>query len=138
MSRSRVLYQLQQTDIELETIARRLAEIDASIGESAALRQARQEVVAAEAELHSRHARATDLDLEVRSLGERIQADEQKLYSGRVTSPKELSSLQDDVASLKRWRNKKEEEQLEAMLAEESAQSRLAAAHHHRRTRPAR
>lgn len=128
MSRSHVLYQLQLTDTELETIARRLAEIDASLGENAALRQARQAVAAAEADLHSSHARATDLDLEVRSLGERIQADEQKLYSGRVTSPKELASLQDDVASLKRWRTKKEEEQLEAMLAEESAQSRLAAA----------
>ena len=128
MSRSHVLHQLQQTDIELETIARRLAEIDASLGESVALKQARQEVAAAEAELHSSRTRAKDLDLEVRSLGERIQADEQKLYSGRVTSPKELSSLQDDVASLKRWRSKKEEEQLEAMLAEEAAQSRLAAA----------
>lgn len=128
MSRSHVLYQLQQTDLELEVVARRLGEIGASLGESAALKQARQEAAAAETELHVCHARAKDLDLEVGSLGERIQANEQKLYSGRVTSPKELSNLQDDTMSLKRWRSKKEEEQLEAMLAEEAAQVRLAAA----------
>jgi predicted nucleic acid-binding Zn-ribbon protein len=128
MSRSHVLHELQQTDLELEAVARRLAEIAASLGESEALRLTRQEAAAAEADLHACHGRAIDLDLEVGSLGERIKANEQKLYSGRVTSPKELSNLQDDIASLKRWRSKKEEEQLEAMLAEEAAQVRLAAA----------
>jgi predicted nucleic acid-binding Zn-ribbon protein len=127
MSRTQVLHELQQTDLVLEAVARRLKEITASLGESDALRQARQQVADAETHLHACHARTKDLDLEVRSLGERVQTNEQRLYGGRVTNPKELSSLQDDAGSLKRWRDKKEEEQLEAMLAEEEAEARLAA-----------
>jgi uncharacterized protein len=125
MSRSQRLYDLQRTDIELEAVVRRLHEIAASLGESSVLTQARQQVADAEAQLHHRHIEAKDLDLEVRSLTERIQANEKRLYSGRVTSPKELSSLQDDTASLKRYRAKKEESQLEAMFGEEEAEAAL-------------
>ena len=128
MSRSHVLYALQQTDLELEAVVRRLAEIAAQLGESAELQQARQRVTGAEDHLHKCHGQTKDLDLEVRGVVQRIQTDEQRLYGGRVTNPKELASLQNDTASLKRWRGKKEEEQLEAMFAEEAAEASLSEA----------
>jgi predicted nucleic acid-binding Zn-ribbon protein len=128
MSRSQLLYDLQRTDVELEGVARRLKEIAAGLGEDAVLKRARQQLADAEAHLHKCRTSAKDLDLEVRSLGQRIQAKEQKLYGGQVTNPKELSSLQDDTASLQRYRAKKEEAQLEAMLGEEEAEASLAMA----------
>jgi hypothetical protein len=123
-----LLYDLQQTDLDLEAVARRLKEIAAGLGESVALQQARQQTTDGEAHLRQCHGRTKDLDLEVRGLSQRIEANEQKLYGGRVTNPKELSSLQEDTAALKRWCGKKEEELLEAMMAEEEAEAGLAGA----------
>ncbi|MGQ9501115.1 MAG: zinc ribbon domain-containing protein [Anaerolineae bacterium] len=128
MSRTQMLYDLQQTDWELEEIAQQLEQIAVKLSEDSALQRAQQRAAEAEAKLHVCHAQTQDLDLEVRSLTQRIEADEQRLYSGRVTNPKELTSLQNDVAALKRWREKKEESLLEAMEAEEEAEAQLAEA----------
>ncbi|MCS7259840.1 MAG: hypothetical protein NZ765_03555 [Anaerolineae bacterium] len=128
MSRTQMLYDLQQTDLALEEIAQRLDQIAIQLSENSALRRAQQRATEAEAKLHACHAQTKDLDLELRSLTQRIEADEQRLYSGRVTNPKELTSLQNDVAALKRWREKKEESLLEAMEAEEEAKAQLAEA----------
>ena len=125
MSRTQSLYELQQVDLELERVSRRLKEIAATLGESDELKRARKMVVDAESQLAKCRAGMQSLDLEVSGLTQKIETDEQRLYSGRVTNPKELASLQDEVASLKRWREKKEEDLLEAMVATEEAEAAL-------------
>jgi predicted nucleic acid-binding Zn-ribbon protein len=126
MSRTQHLYELQQVDLEIESASRRLKEIAASLVESNELKRARKMVVEAQARLAKRRARMKDLDLEVSSLSHKIETDEQRLYSGRVTNPKELASLQDEVASLRRWRDKKEDDLLEVMVAAEEGEASLA------------
>jgi predicted nucleic acid-binding Zn-ribbon protein len=126
MSRTQHLYELQQVDLEIESASRRLKEIAASLVESNELKQARKMVVEAQARLAKRRARMKDLDLEVSSLSHKIETDDQRLYSGRVTNPKELASLQDEVASLQRWRDKKEDDLLEVMVAAEEGEAALA------------
>ena len=90
------------------------------------MRRARRMAAEAEARLKTCRAKMRDLDLEVASLSQKIEADEGRLYSGRVSNPKELASLEDEVASLKRWREKKEEDLLRAMLETEEAEGALA------------
>jgi predicted nucleic acid-binding Zn-ribbon protein len=126
MSRTQYLYELQQVDIEAENTSRRLHEIAAQLGESGELERARKMVADAQAHLAKCRARMQDLDLEVAGLTEKIKADEQRLYSGRVSNPKELAGLQEEVASLKRRREKKEEDLIEAMVAAEEAEAGLA------------
>ena len=126
MSRTQSLYELQQVDLELERVSRRLKEIAATLGESDELKRARKMVIDAESQLAKYRAEMQSLDLEVSGLTQKIETNEQRLYSGRVTNPKELASLQDEVASLKRWREKKEEDLLEAMVATEEAEAALA------------
>ena len=104
MSRTQHLYQLQQTDLEIESVSRRLKEIAATLGESSELKRARKMVADAEAHLAECRAEMQDLDLEVNGLSQKIDTNEGRLYSGRVVNPKELASLQDELASLKRWR----------------------------------
>jgi predicted nucleic acid-binding Zn-ribbon protein len=125
MSRTLRLYQLQQVETEAEGVSRRLKEIDATLGESAELRRARKMVVDTEKGLAQNRAAMQDLDLEVTGLNQKIEANEQRLYSGRVTNPKELANLQDELASLKRWREKKEEDLLEAMVDTEESEAAL-------------
>ncbi len=126
MSRTQLLYEVQQVDLEAEAASRRIRDITAQLGESADLKRAHKMAAEAEARLKKCRAHMRDLDLEVTSLSQKIETDEGRLYSGRVGNPKELASLHEEVASLKRWREKKEEDLLQAMLETEEAEGALA------------
>jgi len=128
MSRTRGLHNLQKTDDELQIVSRRLKEIAAALGESDQVTHAREQATDAEEHLAKCRTHARDLDLEVSGVIQRIETNEQRLYSGRVTNPKELANLQADSVSLKRWREKKEEDLLEALVAEEDAEDNLSGA----------
>lgn len=127
MTRGESLYQLQNLDQELENSQRRISEIQASLGETAALLQARQAVTGAEEEHREWMTKARDLELEIDGLSSKIAACEKRLYSGSVTNPKELSDMQEEIASLKRRRGVLEDELLEAMVYGEEAQTTLEA-----------
>lgn len=127
-SRAAALYALQEIDLEMAARRRRLAEIQAALGESLVVRQAQAEVAAAQAELHRWQTRQRDLELEVASLAGKLAETEALLYSGRIRNPKELSDLQAELAALGRYRQAREDELLEAMLNVEEQMEALAAA----------
>jgi hypothetical protein len=121
LSRTLHLYQLQTLDIEIDKTKQELAEVAAQLGESEALKEARNLAEAAAKRLRQARTGMQDLDLEVKSLATKIEQEEKRLYSGRVLNAKEAANLQDEVASLKRRHSDREERLLEAMLdAEES------------------
>jgi predicted nucleic acid-binding Zn-ribbon protein len=123
MTRGEPLYRLQQLDQELEDSERRISEIRASLGETEALRLARQALDSSKDEHSKWMTRVRDLDLEVASLSSKIAGSEQRLYSGTVTNPKELSDIQSEVASLKRRRATLEDKLLEAMVYGDEAET---------------
>jgi predicted nucleic acid-binding Zn-ribbon protein len=125
MKRGEALYQLQDLDLELEEGQRRMSEIQTNLGESEALRLAHQALTRAQEEHQRWVIRARDLELEIGSLSDEAAAKEKRLYSGRVTNPKELSDLQGKLASLKRRRETLEDDLLEAMVYGEEAETRL-------------
>lgn len=125
MTRGEPLYQLQSLDLELENGRRRVAEIQADLGPSEPLRQARQALIDAEEEHRGWVTQARSLELEIESLDNKISTSERRLYGGSVTNPKELSDIQEEVASLKRRRGGLEDELLEAMVYGEEAGATL-------------
>jgi len=116
MNRSLQLYRLQTIDLEISNGERRLEEVEAGLGESEELRQARRALQKAEDELNRWRTTLRDLELETRSLTAKITSVEERLYSGRVTNPKELANLQNEVSYLKRRRGELEDRQIEAMV----------------------
>jgi predicted nucleic acid-binding Zn-ribbon protein len=91
------------------------------LGETEELLQARRELAAA-AEEHRRWlSKIRDLELEIESLSTKISSSEQRLYSGSVKNPKELSDIQNEIAALKRRCQSLEDELLEAMVSGEEA-----------------
>ena len=127
MIRGEPLYELQELDQTLENGQRRLAEIRALLGETEVLRQARHALTAAEEEHRKWMTRFRGLELEIDGLSSKIVASEKRLYGGSVTNPKELSDMQDEIASLKRRRGIMEDELLEAMIYSEEAEVELEA-----------
>lgn len=119
------LYQLQSLDSEIDQANQQLAEIVAKLGESETLKDARAGVEVATKDLRQAQTTMQDLDLEVKSLAEKITSEEKKLYSGTVLNAKEAANLQDEVASLKRRHIEREEHLLEAMLVVEESELAL-------------
>jgi len=117
------LYRLQCLDSEGDAKRRRLAEIEAALVESEALKQARGALKGARSLIQRWALRQRDLELEIQGLSNKIARSEQRLYSGVVKNPKELADLQAEVAALKRRRQKLEDDLLEAMIEREEAET---------------
>lgn len=122
MSRAQRLYQLQSLDSDIDKARQQLAAIAARLGESQALKAAKKAVEAIEHNLHAIQTQMRDLDLEVKSLSQKITQQEKMLYGGRAMSAKEAANLQDEVLSLKRRHSQREEALLEVMVEAETAE----------------
>ena len=122
MDRTKRLHELQQIENENAKAQSRLAEIEEIMGDTPALRQARQQKQETQDELMRQTVRQTDCELQVGSLKQKIADAEKQLYSGSITNPKELSDRQAELASLNRRLESLEEECLEAMIAREDAE----------------
>ncbi|HEY67275.1 MAG: hypothetical protein DRI79_09190 [Chloroflexi bacterium] len=131
MTKGADLYRLQCLDSEGDVKRRRLAEVEAALGESEPLRQARRALESAQTMVQKWTLRQRDLELEIQGLSDKITRSEQRLYSGVIKNPKELADLQAEIASLKRRRQKLEDDLLEAMLEREEAEAARAQAQVH-------
>jgi len=134
MHPAKQLLQLQMLDLERDAKYRRLKQVIAALAEPEALRTAADEIAAAQSAVTRAHTHKQDLDLEAQTLDAKIASTDERLYSGRVKNPKELSDLQNEAASLRRRRAALDDTLLEAMLAleeaeraEQQARSKLAA-----------
>ncbi len=115
------LKRLQEVDHDLENIAHRLEEIAATLEEREQVVLAAEDAHRCSAEVEVARRRQEELEFELNRVEAKLRQTEQKLYSGRVTNPRELADLQAEAQSLQRRRSQLEDELLEAMLAYEDA-----------------
>jgi uncharacterized protein len=99
--------------VELESRSTQLSALDAQARE---IRGRRDTVLTDERRL----------DDEARILGTRADEADAKLYSGTVSSPRELQAMQADVEMLRRQRSDLEDQELEVMEAREALDGQLA------------
>jgi hypothetical protein len=122
MSQVDLLYRLQQIDDEIAQKKQRFGEILRLQKESKVLAEARLREKSAASQLQQWRTQQQDLNLELRGLNDKAKRSEDRLYSGLVKNPKELSDLQHEIDSLNRRRAGLEDEVLEAMIMLEEAQ----------------
>ena len=125
------LLRLQALDREADERKRRLQAVEAGLGESEAVAQAQLAVEQARASSLRWAAQQQDHELELGGLQEKIARSEDRLYGGTVTNTKQLSELQDEVASLRRRQQRLEDDLLAAMIAREEADEAQALAREH-------
>jgi len=116
------LYQLQQIDLELERISNEQQTVTTSLQGDVTLQKLRVEYKRAEQQLQVALEAQHDAEWALKDLGQRLKAQEQRLYSGIVKYPKELKALQQEIQHLRMQQNLQEERTLEAMDATESLQ----------------
>jgi predicted nucleic acid-binding Zn-ribbon protein len=126
MSAVTQLYQLQRVDSEWDERHGLLEEVMARLGESQELLQAREAVAGAEETLHELRSQSRGLELEIKSLDDKLKKNQDRLYSGKVRNPKELTGLQDEAFSLRRRKEELEDEQLLLLMEIEEQEAELA------------
>ena len=126
MNVAQQLHQLQEIDLEIEANEGALRQITRQIGESEVVARAQKKLASERQHLeelqHQQHATEWEID----DLTAKITPAEEKLYSGRITSAKELANLQHEVDGFKAHRGHLEDKVLEVMEQVEQAEASVA------------
>src|SRR5581483_1626296 len=131
MRKIEVLRELQAVDTALDQARERLHRIAARWGHREEVDAAAAARDAALAELHHRQADQRDLELEIEKLRAKIKANNDKMYGGRVSNPRELTDLSHEVEQDQRLVSDREDRLLvvfdEVAAAEAAAKAAEAA-----------
>jgi uncharacterized protein len=114
-------------DLQAEdTVIKRLEDRRASLPETRRLAEVNENLAELEADLQIANQQNAEvareqerLEGEIELLDQKVAREEQRMYSGNVANPKELSSLQAEVESLKRKKSSMEDELLDVMERKE-------------------
>ena len=128
MNQAFYLHSLQQIDVKMDRIDRRVAEIQKIIAADKTIARAKQGVDAAAAALDAARKSQAQADAAAHEIHMKIQLSETSLYGGKVRNPKELQDLQTEIKSHKTRLATLEDDQMAAMLAVEAAEAKLAQA----------
>lgn len=100
------LLALQQQDSAIDILKKQYAQLNSGKTEHEAFQAAQAARKEADAAVHVARAAVADTELEQKTVEERRGEYETKLYSGKVTNPKELQAMQDEVDMLARNRDR--------------------------------
>ena len=128
MTQIHQLYQLQKLDTQIDEKKKRLGAVLNAQKEPESLLTIRKRVEAANVELKKWQTQHKDLTLEVGSVNTKAKNSENRLYSGKVTNPKELKDLQQEIDALNRRKAVLEDAVLEALVMIEEVQAEKTAA----------
>lgn len=122
MSRSKTLYQLQQYDSGIDQAIKRIQSIDSILGDTTEFDSALKKQVELKIFLDEKQKILKSAEHTVEVQNQKIAQNQNKLYSGAITNPKDLEDLQLESTSLLKYLSVLEERQLEAMLEFDQAQ----------------
>jgi predicted nucleic acid-binding Zn-ribbon protein len=122
MAVTRQLYQLQEIDTHTEQEEQALVVKTGQLGKREALDDALNRLAAAQQLLKELSRQRHDAEWEVDDILSKIAAAEKQLYGGRITNPKELSSLQHEVNTMKSRSDQLETKALEIIDQAEEAE----------------
>ncbi len=126
MSTASDLLALQELDLARDRALTRLQEIEADLSETTELTAARGDMDDKTATVQSLKRRLAELEMDVEEVSGKALEVEAKLYSGKVTSPKELSDLDADLKMIRSLKSKREDVLLGHLEEVESADAERA------------
>ena len=117
------LADLQEIDLQLDTVNRELRRLDAQLGDPPFLVALDAEIGAQEAEQEELCSRGATGEADVARMREKIRQEEERLYGGTIADPRELRHLQEEIFALRRQLKTKEEALLALLEGEDAARA---------------
>jgi predicted nucleic acid-binding Zn-ribbon protein len=122
------IVRLQNIDMELEAINKRLAEIAVEKKDKSGVERAQKILQKRQASADQvRHAQ-DDLEFELDRVERKLKETEARLYGGQIRNPRELQDFQAEAKSLRHRKEQLEDQLLEAMINREDAEAEAEAA----------
>jgi predicted nucleic acid-binding Zn-ribbon protein len=115
------LYALQEIDLQRDARRAIVADVDARLGESDEIYEARETVEDSLAALERLRKRQREAEAQLQDLDAKIKPLETRLYDGSVRNPKELTDLQRELDSFKDRRTKLDEQGIALLDSVEAA-----------------
>ena len=109
------LYQLQEVDLGIQSSEQTLAQLARRLGKSQAVVRTQTKLQSEQEQLEELGRQQHAAEWEIADLVSKFTTAEEKLYSGRIKDPKELTNLQHEVTGLRARRNHLEDKALEMM-----------------------
>ena len=120
------LYQLQEVDLAIEANEQAQSQIASQLGESKAVVKAQTELTLEQQRLEELGHQQRSAEWEIDDLVAKLAIAQDKLYSGEIRNPKELTNLQHEVETLKARRSQLEDKVLALMEQVELATASVA------------
>lgn len=124
MSEPFKLYRLQQVDLQIDSASKRIEEIEATLSDNKAVLNAKAELEAIAETVKQSEKKLKRAEQDVGDQQLKIEQNQNKLYSGKVTNPKELQDLQLEKEALNRHLDTLEDSQLERMVTNEEVENK--------------
>jgi len=128
MSAIRDLYHFQETELALEANEQAQAKLAQQLKDESALTAAKNRLAAAQQRLQETAQQQKELEYQIEDLSAKLKTINRKLYDGKTTNPKELSSLQTEAEDFQNKRRGLEDKDLELMESTETIKEDIAAA----------
>jgi predicted nucleic acid-binding Zn-ribbon protein len=122
------LWELQQIDSEIHRLKRERSRLDNGAARRQAADAAARVAEETEARLRKLRSDLNDAELELKRVEGKKKDYERRLYEGKVTNPKELTAMEQEIAMLGRQRGRLDEQILTLMEGIETASTELAQA----------
>ena len=119
------LLKMHEIDSQYDKVRRRLLLLTKAAESSTELDALREEVDSIDQDLHNTRNEQQDLELESRSLTDKIRESEKNLMSGELHNPRELEALQASIDAMKVHRTDLENESVERLVKVDSLQVTL-------------
>lgn len=117
------LFELQQVENQIRGQKSQLNDVLEALQDRQALQLAEQNAHNLSSSLKSSQSGQKALEHELGTLNAKFKRSEQRLYSGKVSNPKELNDLQNEIKALSRRRTILEDDIFEIMLTVEETQT---------------
>lgn len=125
MTSAAELFALQETDLAIDSAVARLTDVEAQLGETEELLNAREQVDEWRGRVREIEERQKGLDWDAEEMRGKVAEIEKKLYGGTLRNPKELEDFDADLTSLRGQLGKREDALLDVMLELDEAEKAL-------------
>ncbi len=123
MATIKLLYQLQEIELEIESAEHSLQQIVSQLGQNQAVVRAQSKLAEEQSRLEELKRQQNSAEWEIDDITTKLKATEEQLYGGRIGNPKELASLQQEAELLKAKRDHLEDSALEIIDKVELAEA---------------
>ncbi len=103
------LFQLQQLDLELDRLNAELQSLEAALRGNTRLQRLRSEYGATQQQIQASRQAQHEAEWALADINRRLKAQEQRMYDGIVTNPRELQALQQEVQRLRGQQSRQEQ-----------------------------